>query len=46
MVRSLVICIYITKYFSGNQIKKKELGKSCSTYGVEENCIQGFGWES
>jgi hypothetical protein len=30
----------------GDQIKKNEMGKACSTYGREERFIQGFGEES
>jgi hypothetical protein len=32
-----------TKYHSGDQIKKTEMGRTCGTYGGEERCIQGFG---
>ena len=34
-----------TKYHSGDQIKKNELGRACSTYGRQEMCLQGFGGE-
>jgi hypothetical protein len=31
------------QYYSGDQIKKNEMGSACSTKGSEEKCIQGFG---
>jgi hypothetical protein len=34
----------LTKYYPGTQMKN-ELGGACSTYGGEERCVQGFGWE-
>ena len=37
-----VCCVLFTKY-SGDQIKKTEMGRTCSTNGAEERCIQGFG---
>jgi hypothetical protein len=33
---------FFTKYW-GDQIRRKEMGWSCYTYGGEEKCIQGFG---
>jgi hypothetical protein len=41
-------CIYtvnsvlLTKYFSGDQIKRNEIGRACGMFG-EVRCIQGFG---
>jgi hypothetical protein len=32
--------------FSGDKIKKNEMGGTCSTYGREERRIQGFGVET
>jgi hypothetical protein len=32
-----------TKYYSGNQIEKNEMGGACSKYGGKEKCIQDFG---
>ena len=29
-----------------SQVKKTEMGSTCSTYGGEERCIQGFSGES
>jgi hypothetical protein len=34
------------KYYSGDQIKKNELGGACGTYGVRERFIQGFGGDT
>jgi len=31
------------KYYSGDQIKKNEIGGACGTCGGKERCIQGFG---
>jgi hypothetical protein len=33
-------------YYSGDQIKKTEKGWACSTYGIQERCLQGFGRET
>jgi hypothetical protein len=32
-----------TKCYSGDEIKKTELDRACSTCGKEGRCIQGFG---
>jgi hypothetical protein len=40
-----MICIHHQNY-SGDQIKKNEVGRACSTYGGEERCIQDFGGET
>ena len=34
------------KYYSGNQIRKNEMGGACGMYGGEERCVQGFGGET
>jgi hypothetical protein len=34
---------HVTKYYSGNQIEKNEMGGTCSMYGGRERCIQDFG---
>jgi hypothetical protein len=38
--------IFSSKYYSGDQIKKHEMGGTCGTYGEEERCIQDFGGET
>jgi hypothetical protein len=38
--------VLIAKYYSGDQIKKNEVGGACSTYGGGERCIQDFGGET
>jgi hypothetical protein len=48
VVNMYLIYTFFPKYFSGNQIKKTEMGRACSTYGGEERCVQSFGgknWE-
>jgi len=37
--------VLLTKYYSGDQIKKNKMGRACSMYGGEERCIKGFGGE-
>jgi hypothetical protein len=36
----------VPAYYSGDQIKKNEMGWAYGTYGEEERCIQGFGGET
>jgi len=38
--------VLITKYCSGDQMEKNEMGGACSAYVGEEKCIQGFGGET
>ena len=38
--------VHLTKYYSGDQIKKTEMGRARNTYGVEERCTQGCGGEN
>jgi hypothetical protein len=33
-------------YYSGNQVEKNEMGRTCSTYGGKARCIQDFGGEN
>jgi hypothetical protein len=35
----------LTKYYSGDQIKKNGIGGACGTYGRQERCIKGFSGE-
>jgi hypothetical protein len=37
------LSVLFTKYHSGYQIKKTEMGRACGTYGGEEGWIQSFG---
>ena len=30
--------VLLTKYHAGDQVKKTEMGRTCSTYGGEERC--------
>jgi hypothetical protein len=32
--------VLLTKYHSGDQVKKTDVGRTCSMYGGEERCIQ------
>ena len=38
--------VLLTKYYSGDQIEKNEMGVACSTYGGRERSIHGFGGET
>jgi hypothetical protein len=38
--------VLLTKYHSGDEVKKTEMGRTCGTYGGEEKCIQGFSGET
>ena len=37
--------VLLTKYYSGDQTEKNEMGGACSTYGGNERCIRGFSRE-
>jgi len=39
---SNLLSVLLTKYCSGDQIEKDEMGGACSKYGGEQRCIQGF----
>jgi hypothetical protein len=37
---SRALCsVLLTKYHSGDQVKKTEMGRTCGMYGGEERCI-------
>jgi hypothetical protein len=38
--------VLLTQYRAGDKIEKNEMGGACSTYGVRERCVQGFGGET
>ena len=38
--------VLLTKYQSGDQIRKNEIGGACSTYRGQERFIQGFSGET
>jgi hypothetical protein len=38
--------VLLTKYHSGDKVKKTEMGRTCGTSGGEERCIQGFSGET
>jgi hypothetical protein len=38
--------LYSSKYHSGDEVKKTEMGRTCGTYVGEERCIQGFSGEA
>jgi hypothetical protein len=44
-MRSFMICTS-HKIFSSDQIKKNEMGETCSTYRGEESAVQCFGGET
>jgi hypothetical protein len=33
-------------YYSGDEVKKSEMGSTCGVYGGEGRCLQGFGGEN
>jgi hypothetical protein len=36
----------LATYYSGDKMKKHEMGEICGTYGGQERPIQDFGWET
>jgi len=45
LTRNCMICTH-KKIFSGDKIKKDEMGRACDTHGGEEKCILRFGGEN
>jgi len=45
-LNSFFVSVLFTKYSSGDQIKKNEMGGACSMYGGGQKCTQGFGGET
>jgi hypothetical protein len=37
--------VFLTRYYSSDQIKKNEMGGACGTYGTQQICIQSFDGE-
>ena len=44
-IKVLVNVSGVIQYFSGDKIKKNEMGGGCSAYGGEKRRIQAFGGE-
>jgi len=38
--------VLLTKRYSGDHVRKKEMGGACGMQGREERCTQGFGGET
>jgi hypothetical protein len=39
---SLMICVILTQYCSGDKIERNEMGGACSRYAGKSRCIQDF----
>jgi hypothetical protein len=37
--------VLLTRYLSGDQVKKTEMRRTCGTYGGDKTCIQSFSGE-
>jgi hypothetical protein len=44
--RAALWSVLLTKYYSGDQIKKNVMGGTCSMHGREEMCIQVLSGET
>jgi len=42
---AVIFILFVTKFYTGDQIKKNEMGRACGTYGRQERCIYDFGGE-
>ena len=40
------MCLFVTKYYSADEIKNNEMGGAYDTYGEDERCIDDFGGET
>jgi hypothetical protein len=40
--QGILSSVLLTKHHSGDLVKKTDMGRAYSTYGVEDRCIQGF----
>jgi hypothetical protein len=43
--RVAMICTLLTKYYSGDEMKKRDMGGACGTHCVSARDVQGFGKE-
>jgi hypothetical protein len=43
---AVTLTVLRTKYYTGDQIKKNEMGRSYGTYGRQERRVYGFGGET
>ena len=46
LMRSFMIRVLLTKYYSGHHIKNNEMGGTCGMYERQELCIQDFGGDT
>jgi len=44
IMKSFVTCT-LYQIYSYDEIKEDEVGTRCSTNGVDEECIENFGWK-
>jgi hypothetical protein len=45
-VTGALCSVLLTKYHSGDQVKKTEMGRTCGMYVGEERCVQDFSGET
>jgi hypothetical protein len=46
IMKNSMPCMFIVKYYSGDQIKKNRMRRACDKYVGHERCMQGFDRES